>query len=128
MPPQRDAVTAALQRLRTTGGVLRGGLPGNWTVDAACRGSNPNEWMDDRPDLPTPAARAVCAACPVRAACLAHALAHDKSWGMWGGLTTRERVAHRLGLPVRPAPDEDRPSVGTYGARATKPKAQRRAS
>lgn len=100
MPPQRDAVTAALQRLRTTGGVLRGGLPGTWAAAAACRGMNPDEWMDDQPALPTAAARTVCAACPVRTACVAHALAHEEPWGMWGGLTTRERAAHRLGLPA----------------------------
>ena len=74
--------------------------------------------MDDRPGLPTPAARAVCAACPVRAACLAHALAHDEPWGMWGGLTTRERVAHRLGLPMR---DPARPYMGAKGPRKTRP-------
>ncbi len=97
--PQRDAVTAALQRLRGVTGPPRP-TPRTWTVDAACRGQAPAEWMDDEPGLPTAAARAVCAACPVRAACLAHALAHDEPWGMWGGLTTWECVAHRLGLPV----------------------------
>ena len=51
--------------------------------------------MDDEPGRPTAAAKAVCAACPVCAACLAHALAYDEPWGIWGGLTTRERVAHR---------------------------------
>lgn len=96
MPPKRDAVTAALQRLRTRGGVLRGGLPGTWAAEAACGGMDSDEWMDDGPGLPTGAARATCAGCPVRAACLAHALAYDEPWGMWGGLTTRERVAHRL--------------------------------
>src|SRR4051812_1063202 len=100
MPPQGDAVSAALQRLRTRGGVLRGGLPGAWAAEAACRGTDPDEWIDDGPGQPTGVARAICAACPARAACLAHALAHDEPWGMWGGLTTRERVAHRLGLPV----------------------------
>jgi WhiB family redox-sensing transcriptional regulator len=81
--------------------------------------------MDDAPGLPTAAARAVCAACPVRAACLVHALAHDEPWDMWGGLTTRERVAHCLGLPVRPGEDA-RPYEGTYGPRKTKPPAQQR--
>jgi len=75
--------------------------------------------MDDRPGVPTAAARAVCAACPVRAACLAHALAHDEPWGIWGGLTTRERIAGRLGLP--PDDDEARPFMGACGPRKTPP-------
>lgn len=75
--------------------------------------------MDDRPGRPTAAARAVCAACPVRRACLAHALAHDEPWGMWGGLTTRERVGRLLGLPEQE--DEARPYMGANGSRKTKP-------
>jgi WhiB family redox-sensing transcriptional regulator len=67
--------------------------------------------MDDRPDHPAAATPAVCAGCPVRAACLTHALTHDEPWGMWGGLTTRERAAPRLRQPVRVARhDEQRVS------------------
>jgi len=36
-------------------------------------------------------ARQICALCPVREACLAHALAEKERWGMWGGLTPIER-------------------------------------
>ena len=36
-------------------------------------------------------AKAVCAPCPVRAQCLAHALAHDERFGVWGGLSEPER-------------------------------------
>lgn len=50
--------------------------------------------MDDGPGLPTGAARATCAGCPVRAACLAQA--HNEAWGTWGCLTARERPARRL--------------------------------
>ncbi len=35
--------------------------------------------------------RRVCAACPIRAACLQRALDLREPWGMWGGLTPRER-------------------------------------
>ena len=90
-----------------------------WAVRAACQAHDPEDWMDDRPGLPTAAARAVCAACPVRAACLAHALAYDEPWGMWGGLTARERLAGRLGLPLHE--DAVRPYTGANGPRKTKP-------
>jgi len=36
-------------------------------------------------------AKAVCAGCPVRAQCLAHALAHGERFGVWGGLSEHER-------------------------------------
>jgi WhiB family transcriptional regulator, redox-sensing transcriptional regulator len=37
------------------------------------------------------AAKAVCAECPVKAECLELALANDERYGIWGGLTERER-------------------------------------
>lgn len=122
------AVTAELHRLQGLRGVRPQQPPQRptpWVAHAACRGHDPEQWMDDAPGRPTAAARAVCAACPVRAACLAHALAHDEPWGMWGGLTTRERVAHRLGLPLH---DPARPYMGTRGPRKTKPSPARQAS
>jgi WhiB family redox-sensing transcriptional regulator len=81
-------------------------------VCAACQAHDPEGWIDDRPGRPTAAARAVCAACPVRAACLAHALAYEEPWGMWGGRTTRERVAKRLFEPVHQLFDGEGQSVG----------------
>jgi len=38
-------------------------------------------------------ARAFCRACPVRTECLAHALDHHIEFGVWGGMTERERRA-----------------------------------
>ena len=37
--------------------------------------------------------RPCAAACPVRAECLAEALDNEIEWGVWGGLTERERRA-----------------------------------
>ena len=43
-------------------------------------------------------ARALCASCPVKAQCLAHAIEHDEWQGMWGGTTPSERgTARRFG-------------------------------
>ncbi|HNA98654.1 MAG TPA: WhiB family transcriptional regulator [Marmoricola sp.] len=38
-------------------------------------------------------AKVVCGACPVRTECLAEALDNEIEWGVWGGLTERERRA-----------------------------------
>lgn len=52
-------------------------------------------------------AKAVCAACPVQAACLAFAQGHDERAGIWGGLDDEERAAlrqrPRTGRPPGPA-------------------------
>jgi WhiB family redox-sensing transcriptional regulator len=40
-------------------------------------------------------AKAVCATCVVRAACLEHALASGERYGVWGGLTFDERITFR---------------------------------
>ena len=66
----------------------------SWRQAAACRGKPTAWWFPD----PGPAgaealsaARAVCDACPVRADCLAEALATKEQMGIWGGLTASER-------------------------------------
>lgn len=38
-------------------------------------------------------AKSVCRACPVAAECLADALDHKIEFGVWGGMTERERRA-----------------------------------
>ena len=38
-------------------------------------------------------AKLVCGGCPVRAECLAEALDNEMEWGVWGGMTERERRA-----------------------------------
>ena len=116
------AVTRELRRLRKVSSPHSLTPPTPWTARAACQGWDPAQWMDDDTGQPTAAAKAVCAACPVRAACLAHALDYDEPWGIWGGLTARERVAHRLGVSLpSDAPDAERPFMGATGPRKTKP-------
>jgi WhiB family redox-sensing transcriptional regulator len=36
-------------------------------------------------------AKRICSGCEVRAECLEYALAHDERFGIWGGLSERER-------------------------------------
>jgi WhiB family redox-sensing transcriptional regulator len=40
-------------------------------------------------------AKAVCESCPVRAECLNHAVRAGERYGVWGGLTSDERLAWR---------------------------------
>jgi WhiB family redox-sensing transcriptional regulator len=62
--------------------------PEAWTLEAKCSG------MGDAL-FPEPAEqkriRQICTDCPVRMECLAEALDERIEWGVWGGLTERER-------------------------------------
>jgi WhiB family redox-sensing transcriptional regulator len=62
----------------------------SWRKRAACRGIDPEVFypVDDEE---AEEAKAVCEGCPVRMACLEHALAHREREGVWGGSTERER-------------------------------------
>lgn len=49
-----------------------------------CHAGNPDLWFAESPaDLDQ--AKQLCAACPVRDACLAGALERGEPWGVWGG-------------------------------------------
>jgi len=48
-------------------------------------------------------AKSVCQECAVRVECLHEAFEADERFGIWGGLTERERRAARRTHPVRPS-------------------------
>lgn len=80
-------------------------LLANWTwqVEAACRGGDPAVFFSPTDDRTTTRAdrieraKAICARCPVTAACLEHALRTREPYGVWGGRSETER-AELLGL------------------------------
>ena len=61
-----------------------------WRELGACRGLDPGLFYPDEDDEAEPA-KAICAECGVRIACLEHALASREKQGVWGGATERER-------------------------------------
>jgi WhiB family redox-sensing transcriptional regulator len=61
-----------------------------WQSKAACQGLDP-EIFYPLDDEDAEEAKTVCAACPVREACLEHALGYREKEGVWGGATERER-------------------------------------
>lgn len=50
-------------------------------------------------------AKQVCAQCPVRVQCLEYALEHEQSYGVFGGMTVRERAKERKKREALPNPD-----------------------
>lgn len=63
----------------------------HWTSRAACRSGAPDDLFVM--GAAQRSARVVCARCPVRLECLVDALDHRIDFGVWGGMTERERRA-----------------------------------
>jgi len=63
----------------------------DWTAAAACNNADPDELFVT--GAAQNRAKAVCLSCPVRAECLADALDNRVEFGVWGGMTERERRA-----------------------------------
>lgn len=61
-----------------------------WQNHAACRGIDSDLFFPGRGES-NHEAKAVCAVCPVREACLDAAIANREPLGIWGGLTETER-------------------------------------
>lgn len=93
-----------------------------WQLRAACRGMDSslffhpfNEQMPAR-QRRIDAAKAICGSCPAVDDCRTHALTVQEPYGIWGGLSERDRAsllgvssmrypARRSGqLPIRPDP------------------------
>lgn len=63
-----------------------------WQQQGACLGHNPDLFFPERGEREQAReAKAVCAACPVKAECLAFALDTGLHYGIWGGTSERER-------------------------------------
>ncbi|MFP3578616.1 MULTISPECIES: WhiB family transcriptional regulator [unclassified Arthrobacter] len=76
------------------------GLPGQgdfddegelgWQTDALCAQTDPEAFFPEKGGS-TRDAKKVCGACNVRSQCLEYALTNDERFGIWGGLSERER-------------------------------------
>ena len=69
--------------------------PEPWRKDAACLNHDPEDWFPEPGDDPrrTADAQHVCRTeCPVKTECLLYALARHERFGIWGGMTPRQRT------------------------------------
>jgi WhiB family redox-sensing transcriptional regulator len=110
---QRDDAPARRQQTITNGGLRRGvpedwfvdpvelGVPGSrrdaaddgvlgWQADALCAETDPEAFFPEKGGS-TRDAKRICELCEVRAECLDYALENDERFGIWGGLSERER-------------------------------------
>lgn len=61
-----------------------------WQDSANCLGVDPDLFFPER-GASTREAKEVCKGCVVRGECLEYALANGEKFGIWGGLSERER-------------------------------------
>jgi len=61
-----------------------------WQWQANCLGVDPDLFFPER-GASTREAKAVCRGCVVRMECLEYALINGEKFGIWGGLSERER-------------------------------------
>jgi WhiB family redox-sensing transcriptional regulator len=61
-----------------------------WQERALCAQTDPEAFFPEKGGS-TREAKRICSGCEVRAECLEYALAHDERFGIWGGLSERER-------------------------------------
>lgn len=62
----------------------------SWHLKASCLGVDPDLFFSEV-DNSTTEAKSVCGGCVVREQCLEYALATNEQWGVWGGLSRKER-------------------------------------
>lgn len=61
-----------------------------WQERALCAQTDPEAFFPEKGGS-TRDAKKVCVGCPVQKECLEYALEHDERFGIWGGLSERER-------------------------------------
>jgi WhiB family redox-sensing transcriptional regulator len=62
----------------------------DWQERALCAQTDPEAFFPEKGGS-TREAKRICSGCEVRAECLEYALAQDERFGIWGGLSERER-------------------------------------
>lgn len=61
-----------------------------WQADALCAQTDPEAFFPEKGGS-TRDAKRICTTCDVRGECLEYALQNDERFGIWGGLSERER-------------------------------------
>jgi WhiB family redox-sensing transcriptional regulator len=61
-----------------------------WYADALCAQADPEAWFPEKGGS-LREAKAVCLRCPVQAECVDQALSTGERYGLWGGLSERQR-------------------------------------
>jgi len=92
--------------------------PPQWVADGLCAETDPEAFYPEKGGSAREAKR-VCTHCTVRAECLSYALAHDERFGVWGGLSERERRRMKRPAVRQPVLDSRTGEVRRLATRLT---------
>ncbi len=85
MAEKRSTENSLLPLISTQDDVLL-----SWQEKALCAQTDPEAFFPEKGGS-TREAKRVCLSCDVRSECLEYALSNDERFGIWGGLSERER-------------------------------------
>jgi WhiB family transcriptional regulator, redox-sensing transcriptional regulator len=69
-----------------------------WQEEALCAQTGADFFFPE-PGSSVREAKRICGLCPIRSACLEYALDNDERFGVWGGLSEKERLELRRTSP-----------------------------
>ena len=72
-----------------------------WKHEGLCGQTDPELFYPEK-GMTAAVPKRICARCPVRRACLDHALVHHEPYGVWGGTTPDERKQLLVNQARRP--------------------------
>ncbi len=90
---QTIGMTGGLGQSQGIAGLLGIGLEADaqsWQEQALCAETDPEAFFPEKGGS-TREAKKICTGCEVKAQCLEYALSNDERFGIWGGLSERER-------------------------------------
>lgn len=92
--PENWAIDPLRLGVIATGNAVGDDNPLAWQADALCTQTDPEAFFPEKGGS-TRDAKRICAECTVKTECLEYALVNDERFGIWGGLSERERRKFR---------------------------------
>jgi WhiB family redox-sensing transcriptional regulator len=80
----------------------------DWRDEGLCREVDPELFFPEKGEGNDGSAKRICRQCEVSAQCLGYALANCERYGIWGGLTERERRRLKRGRSLTANPSIQR--------------------
>ena len=95
--PQLSLVPERTDKIEVAPATIDETVDEQWQERGLCAQTDPEAFFPEKGGS-TREAKRICLGCEVRDACLEYALAHDERFGIWGGLSERERRRLKRGI------------------------------
>lgn len=95
--PQLSLVPERTDKIEVAPATIDESVDDQWQERGLCAQTDPEAFFPEKGGS-TREAKRICMGCEVRDRCLEYALAHDERFGIWGGLSERERRRLKRGI------------------------------